>query len=120
MPVAAWPVGISFIAHPDTYQESGPIGNVLRTPMEKGPVKSRRRFTSAVRHVSGQTDIMTEAQVETFIDWHRDTIAGGALRFTAVNPRTGQTGTYRFIDKYDIIHLNDDKERISMKLEQFP
>ena len=113
-----WPAGVSFIAHPDTFRESGPLGNVIRTPMEHGPVKSRRRFTAAPRAVTGQTDIMTNAMIDIFEVWFRDLIADGALSFTAVNPRTNLSKTYRFTDKYDVIFINDDKSRLSLKLEQ--
>lgn len=120
MTTAAWPAGVSFIAHPESYRETGPLANVIRTPMENGPVKSRRRFTAAPRNVSGTTDIMTNAQIATFETWFRDTISDGALPFTAVNPRTGETQTYRFVETYDVVHIDDDKERLSLTLERLP
>lgn len=116
-----WPAGISFIAQPDSFRETGPIGNILRTPMEHGPVKSRRAFTAVTRDVSGQTDIMTTAQIDTFEEWFENDIGGGVLPFNAVNPRTNKTESYSFKDAgYIIIFVNDDKQRLSLTLEQLP
>lgn len=120
MSTPAWPAGISFIAQPSSYRESGPKGNVIRTDMENGPAKSRRRFTAAVRHISGNTDILTDAQVATFDTWFTDTIDDGALAFTATNPRTGATETYRFLKEYDVLHIDDDKNRLALTLEKLP
>tara|TARA_Y100000310_G_scaffold115431_1_gene113971 strand:- start:2692 stop:2883 length:192 start_codon:yes stop_codon:yes gene_type:complete len=63
---------------------------------------------------------MSDADVATFDDWFSDTVAGGSLPFRATNPRTGVLETYRFVDDYEVVHINDDKNRISMKLEQLP
>lgn len=121
MTLPTWPVGLPFINHLGTYRETGPQGALLATPMDAGPSKSRRRFTAALRAVSGQTDIMTDAQIDTFEDWYEDDIGGGALAFTAVNPRTGVTQTYKFTPKgYDLIYIDTDKQRVSADLVQQP
>lgn len=120
MTTITWPSGIPFIDNPSAFRESGPMGNVIRTPMEHGPSKTRRRFTAAVRQYSGETDVMTNAQVSTFETWFDDTIASGALSFTATNPRSNVTQTFKITDPYEIIHINDDENRISLKLERQP
>lgn len=117
--IAGWPAGISFIDHPGSYGETGPQGNLIRTPMDKGKPKSRRRFTGVSRTVSGETDIMSSADVAVFETWFNDTLDGGALPFTANNPRTGVSETYQFKETtYDIIHVHTGRARLKMSLEQ--
>lgn len=68
----------------------------LRSAMDAGPAKQRRRFTAAVRTLKLRLRL-TPAQVaalDTF--WETDT-AGGSLSFTWVHPRTGAGVTMRFI-----------------------
>lgn len=88
--------------------------------MEQGPVKSRRRFTAAPRAIAGTTDIISDADVATFEAWYSDTIEDGALSFTADHPVTGVATQFRFTDTYELIYINDDKNRIQLKLEILP
>ena len=115
-----WPATVPFADRPDSYKESGPTANVKRTPMENGPVKTRRRFTAASRMVSGETSLLTDAQIDTFETFYRDEIGDGALPFDAVSPRTGLTHSYRFMETYELIYVHADQSRISMKLERLP
>ena len=115
-----WPA-ISFIGV--NYEESGSQKNVIRSPMEHGPAKRRRRFTGAPRLISGTTDIMSAANVATFETWFATDIKDGALSFTATNPRSGVTETYAFVDggaSYRLIYVKDDRWRIAVSLEQLP
>lgn len=111
---------ISFIESPEGFNRSGPLDNVIRSPMEQGPVKSRRRFTAAPRAISGSTDLITDAEVATFETWYRDEIGDGAIPFTADHPITGVSTTFRFTQTYEIVYLNDDINRINMQLEILP
>lgn len=114
----AWPGTFPFIVNPEDFREAGPTGNVIRSPMERGTTKQRRRFTNASRPVEGSTSVMTTAQVALFETFFRTTLKDGTLPFTATNPRTGATETFKFSDTYEVIHLLDNKARIAMKLEQ--
>lgn len=116
----SWPAGVDFDFTEPSWQESGPLENVIRTKMEHGPVKTRRRFTAAPRAVAGTTGILTNAQVATFDTWFHNDIADGALSFTATNPRTGVTQTFRFTETYRVINVLADKNRIAVKLERLP
>lgn len=120
MPTVAYPA-IPFLDDPSAHDETGPEGNVLRTPMDQGPSKARRRFTAASRKISGRTDIMTNAEVDTFETWYDDTVKG-VNSFTAIHPRTGVQETFRFLKDppYKIVYLHDDKNRIEMELEVLP
>lgn len=115
-----WPTGISFIEKPDAYQRTGPKGNIIRSPMDTGPSKTRRRFTAAVQMVSGETDIISDADVAVFEDWFTTSIADGALSFYAADPKTLTIGRYKFVETYELIHVDDDKNRLVIKLEKLP
>lgn len=113
-----WPTGtFPFIDDPESYTEVGPQGNVLRTPMDAGPVKVRRRFTAAPKIISGKSAIMTSAQVVSFETWFSDTIHDGAISFTAPHPRLGTSMLFRFIGSYELEYVTDDAWRVSMSLE---
>lgn len=60
----------------------------LRTPMDAGPPKVRRRYTATVRKMRGtiQTDDTGLAAFETFLE---TTILSGSIPFDWEHPRTG-------------------------------
>jgi hypothetical protein len=58
---------------------------VLRTQMDAGPAKARRRFTAAPRPISGEI-VVTPAQLVFFRAWYYNVLMGGALRFGWVDP----------------------------------
>ena len=62
------------------------LGNqLLRTEMDAGPAKARRRFTAAPRPVTGEI-IVTREQLMFFHLWFGDVLKGGSLRFGWVDP----------------------------------
>jgi hypothetical protein len=76
--------------------EEGARNTVLRSPMETGPAKQRRRFRAGPRPISFAIP-MTRAEVGTFEAWFEDTLADGALSFDFTHPRSQATVTLRFI-----------------------
>ena len=61
-------------------------GNMqLRSGMDAGPDKVRRRFTAASRPVQGEI-IVTQAQFAFFKTWYNDVLLGGTLRFGWIEP----------------------------------
>ena len=56
--------------------------------MDAGPDKVRRRFTAGVRTFSVALPPLTTSQVATFDTFFDVTVAGGAISFDWVNPRT--------------------------------
>lgn len=116
-----WPTGsFPFIDDVNNYRETGPQDNVLRTPMDAGPDKTRRRFTAARSLLNGQTDVVTDAQVASFKTWFSNTIFDGAVSFTADHPRTGVSTDFRFAAPYEILYVGGDQNRIVMQLEVLP
>lgn len=74
-----------------------PQSQVIRTQMDAGPGKVRRRTSASVTHVDVPVRF-TGAEVATFQSWFADELGGGALSFTWKHPLTGVAATYRFRD----------------------
>lgn len=85
MPLATWPVGLPLDPLSEGYDEK--VGkNMIRTEMEAGRPKKRRRFTNAVRPLTVKFDL-TRAQVEILDAFWTVTLAEGALNFSFLHPR---------------------------------
>lgn len=91
----AWPVTV-----PDMFESSGfgydADSGLLRSDMDSGPAKVRRRFTSTTKNMTG-TIIMSRTQFQTWETWFEDTIFHGALSFTMTDPVNGGTMTVRIV-----------------------
>jgi len=80
-----WPATLPQKVEKNGYQEIVPDARI-RTPMDMGPAKVRRRFTAQVRMIMLQMT-MTESQVSTFDQFWREETAGGSLPFEFPDPR---------------------------------
>ncbi len=81
---------------------SGTIQDTLiRTSMDAGPEKTRRRFTAASEYYTVSW-VMTDAQFTTFRSFFKDTIADGSIEFEMNHPITGETVLVRFRGVYKI------------------
>lgn len=85
--MATWPAGLSQCPLLDGYGEA-PQSQVVRTQMDAGPAKQRRRFTAATRNIPVRY-LMTSAELNLFEQWFDDDLAGGALPFTWPGSRLG-------------------------------
>jgi hypothetical protein len=76
---AQWPASLpqSYLLIGQTEQAPNLM---LRTQMDAGPAKTRKRFTAGVRMLRVRW-LMTRAQKDTFDAFYRETLGGGALRF---------------------------------------
>ncbi len=90
-----WPASLPQRVAVDGYGE-GPPDTTVRSRMDAGPAKVRRRFTAGVRPLSLQLDL-DGAQVETLDGFFEATLLGGALAFDWVHPRTQAAATLRFV-----------------------
>lgn len=93
--MSSWPSSLPQAPLVQGYSETF-ADNLLRTPMDKGPVKVRRRTTRGVKTFA-ITFRLTAAQAATFTTFFEDTLSDGALSFTFTQPRTGTTLTVRFV-----------------------
>ena len=113
MALIVWPVTLpqSFLI--DDYQREG-HNNVIRSAMETGPPKCRRRYTAAVQQIQTSM-IMTPAQLLIFEDFYENTILDGALEFEIPDDINGGTMDVKFRDKYTANFLGT-VWRVSMPL----
>ena len=95
--MVTWPVTLPQDVLLEGYGEQPP-DEIIRTPMETGPAKVRRRSTAGPRPVSATIDL-TRDQVETLDDFYRNTLGGGALSFDWVHARTQAAAKFRFLSQ---------------------
>ena len=73
--------------------------NVIRTTMDAGPKKARRRYTASTKTFTGRIllDVEQRFELEQF---YRAALADGVLRFNFTDPQTLQTAEFRFTEDY--------------------
>lgn len=120
MAAFTWPATLPSRLQIDGFELTLP-GGAIRTQMENGPAKQRRRFTGAPQPVSGSV-MLTGAQVGIFRDFYVNTLGMGAAAFDWVDPITRTAVEMRF--KADsppkIVNLGGDTYMASLNLEIMP
>ena len=91
---AVWPTSLPEYLNQDSYAESPP-DVTIRTQMDAGPTKTRRRFTTNSRFLTGTIQI-DSAQRVTLDTFYVSTLAGGALSFEWVHPVTRAVADFKF------------------------
>lgn len=94
MPV--WPAALPQYPLLNSFVETSPSAAILRTQMDVGPAKARRRSTA-----EASTYAMTFAPVDAsarlaFVDFYLSDIGSGSLPFDLPHPLTGVVGSWRF------------------------
>jgi len=84
MSVPVWPTTLPQQLFVTGYNQSF-ADTTIKSEMDAGPAKIRRRFTAGVEPVSG-TMIMTETQLSTLATFYNTTLLGGSLRFSWTKP----------------------------------
>lgn len=92
---ATWPAALPPLVAVDGYGEQPP-DTALRTRMDAGPAKVRRRFTAGPRPLSVRLDL-DATQVEALDAFYVTTLEGGALAFDWMHPRTQAATALRFV-----------------------
>lgn len=90
--------------------------NVIRTEMDAGPAKIRRRYTVTEKVFEGSI-IITEFQRKILENWYQNTIGDGTLRFQMKDPQTLLPAEFRFTEDYSEDSI-DGLWKITMKLEK--
>lgn len=93
---AVWPPSLPSPKVDDLTESAVELG--LRTSMDAGLPKMRRRFTAAPRPISCSL-VLTRAQVATLDTFFVDTLEAGTLTFDWTDHRTGDDAVYRFVSK---------------------
>lgn len=120
----AWPSTV-----PDDFQSSGygyeAQSGVIRTNMDTGPAKVRRRFTAVTKNHKGSI-VMTKTEFATWESWFEVSIAYGSLTFTMTNPLTGSSMTCRMVvpssgKAYSFVpESGTDRGVLSLEIEVLP
>lgn len=90
-----WPANLPQYPLSDGFQETMPQLS-LRTPMDAGPAKVRRRFSEGVTRWSVSYPF-TEAQRLAFWVFWKDEIEGGSAPYNYPDPRTGDVLLVRIV-----------------------
>jgi len=116
--MATWPTSLPDYPLIDGYAEK-PQDQTIRTQMEAGPDKVRRRFTAGVREFSVKWTLTT-AQVSTLDTFFHSTLDGGALQFDMTHPRTGASTSFRFVGPYELASADKGLYDITATIEVLP
>lgn len=120
MPNPVWPTTLPVILYPapeDNYNRA-PESGVLRTSMDAGPVKMRRRFTAIVTPTKISLS-MTQAQVQALTTFYRTTLQC-VQPFDWVDLLGRNTATFRFVNAPSIVPVAADMWRVGLDLEMMP
>lgn len=112
--MATWPS--DFPAHLINQYSEAKQDIALRSTMEKGPAKVRRRFTAAVTNAQLGM-ILTTAQVATLEAFYE---TNAALAFDFTHPRTGATVEARFTQPPRVSDLNGQHYTVQVNIEYLP
>jgi hypothetical protein len=116
--MTTWPESLPAAPLLDGFSETPP-DLTLRTQMEQGPAKTRRRTTAGVTQMTAAY-FLTRAQVETLLDFYTADLSGGSLSFAFVHPRTGDNVNVRFRQPPALTPLNGIYCRVKLSLEVLP
>jgi len=115
--MAAWPVDLPEFFRVASYSETS-ADNLIRTKMDVGPAKVRRRTGTNVRRVSGSM-WLTPTQytsMETFFNVTQD---HGATTFT-MDDAHGINQTWRFVSPPSYTTVGPENWQVRLNLEQMP
>lgn len=121
--MATWPPTVPSVLQNSGYSHDAESG-VIRTDMDTGPAKTRRRFTAVTENHSGSI-IMTKTQFATWKTWFVNTIMQGTLPFDMTDPLTGDTVSMRIVVDSGAPYKfapesGTDYGVLSLKLEKLP
>lgn len=117
--MASWPSSLPEDLLIDGYSETLP-DTTIRSNMEVGPAKVRRRISYNVTPVEGRIFVSTD-QAATLATFYNDTLGGGSLAFSMTHPRTNVISSFRFTSSPKITADNSSNYWfIDLNLEIIP
>jgi hypothetical protein len=93
-----------------------PQSAVIRTAMDAGPKKARRRYTARTVKYAGK-QVFDAAELAVFEQFYYSVLADGVLRFNFTDPVTNETAEFRFTENYTVSAVEGQYE-VSMQLER--
>lgn len=118
-----WPIELPQIPLRAGYSDTAP-NNLLRSDMDTGPAKVRRRST-AKPHIAACSYVFDDAKAMIFEDFAEHTLAGGALAFDWWHPVLKRYVRARLLSSEDGLftrtYFSDTlKWHYSLKFEYWP
>lgn len=90
---ASWPAQLQQYINEESFQYE-PGDTVIRTEMDSGPPKRRRRMTKSVDSYSVTITLKNQTEVLTLLNFFDSDLNGGATPFEFTNPLTGVMTTF--------------------------
>lgn len=118
MAAFVWPLSLPQRLQTDGFQITLPKA-VLRTEMEAGLAKQRRRFTSAPQPVTGSL-MLSGTQLTAFRDFYVNTLGHGASAFDWLDPISRAPVEMRFTNPPTIQNYGGDTYIVMLELEIMP
>jgi hypothetical protein len=115
--MATWPVTLPQSILADGYSETLP-DTVIRTSMDVGPAKVRRRISNNSFPIVG-TLVISRTQVGYLKTFYNTTLLGGSLAFDWADPTTRATVSMRFTGPPKISSVSG-WYKVDMALEVLP
>lgn len=118
--IPKWPETLPQKLLIDGYNQAA-ANTVIRSQMDTGPAKQRRRFSAGVIPLGGRL-ILDETEMDTLRMFYDDTLLGGSLRFRWYNPIEGyeQTAQLRFISPITWTTYGAGLFNVALSLEVMP
>jgi len=111
----AWPELLPAVLLIDGLSKQ-PQSSVIRTAMDAGPKKARRRYTARTINFSGR-QVFDAAELAVFEQFYHNVLADGVLRFNFTDPTTLEAAEFRFAADYSVRAVEGFFE-VSMQLER--
>lgn len=115
--MAAWPGTLPDFFQVGGYSEKGP-DNIIRTTMDVGPDKLRRRTVTNIRSIVGNM-WLTNSQYDDMVTFFETTQLYGAISFT-MDDAHGVNKTWRFVDSPVYTTIGPDNWQVRLSLEELP
>jgi hypothetical protein len=93
-----------------------PQDNVIRTSMDAGPKKARRRYTASIKLFSGK-QVFDAAELAVFEQFYHTVLADGVLRFNFKDPITLEVAEFRFAGPYSNVS-NEGRWEVTVQMER--
>jgi hypothetical protein len=116
--MATWPSALPNDPLKQAYEETFQ-DQTLRTKMDAGPDKVRRRFTAGARYFRMPLRL-TKDQVEIYLTFWETTLSAGSLPFDWTHPRTKGAAEFMFMGPPKISDAGGNKFLADANMEILP
>ena len=113
--MANWPSSLPSMPLSDGFSEIVP-DNIIRTNMDTGASKIRRRTTASPRLLN-VSYLLSKADINVLDDFYLTTLKSGSLIFSYNHPRTNISENVRFLKKPEYISTNGEYFKVNISLE---